>query len=85
MHPSPPPSLAQLPRGRAGVVEAVDGEDAVARRLRDLGFLPGTRVVMVRRAPLGDPTVYELRGTRFCLRRSEAGRVRMRPGSEDGP
>jgi Fe2+ transport system protein FeoA len=28
-----------------------------------------------RRAPLGDPRVYELRGTQLCLRRSEAARV----------
>lgn len=83
--PQPPaPSLAELPRGSAGVVEGVEGEDAIAHRLQDLGFLPGTRVVMVRRAPLGDPAVYELRGTRFCLRRSEAARIRMRSAG-DGP
>jgi len=56
----------------------------VSRRLLDLGFVPGTRVRVVRRAPLGDPTLYELRGTQLCLRRSEAARVRVRalpPGS----
>jgi Fe2+ transport system protein FeoA len=35
-------------------------------------------VLAVRRAPLGDPTVYEFRGTRLCLRHSEARRVQVR-------
>jgi Fe2+ transport system protein FeoA len=62
-----------------GVVEHVDPGSPVSRRLLDLGFVPGTRVRVLRRAPLGDPTVYELRGTQLCLRRSEAARVWVRP------
>lgn len=49
----------------------------MGRRLADLGFLPGTEVRVVRRAPLGDPTVFELRGFQLCLRRSEAALVRV--------
>jgi Fe2+ transport system protein FeoA len=30
---------------------------------------------VIRRAPLGDPTTYELRGSRFCLRRAEAEQI----------
>jgi ferrous iron transport protein A len=63
------------------VIESVDGGSAsgVGLRLLDLGFVPGTPVRAVRRAPLGDPTLYELRGTQLCLRRSEAERVIVRP------
>jgi ferrous iron transport protein A len=57
----------------------------VSRRLLDLGFTPDTRVQMVRRAPLGDPTSYELRGYRICLRHSEADRVQVRPEPLDAP
>ena len=60
-------------------MEHVDPGSPVSRRLLDLGFVPGTRVRVLRRAPLGDPTVYELRGTQLCLRRSEAARVWVRP------
>lgn len=66
------------------MVESVEDGSPVSRRLLDLGFLPGTTVRALRRAPLGDPTVYEVRGAQLCLRRSEAGRVRVRclpPGS----
>jgi ferrous iron transport protein A len=37
-------------------------------RLEELGFVPGTPVALVRRAPLGDPVEVELRGYRLCMR-----------------
>ena len=71
-------ALADLAPGESAEVEAVALEGALGQRLADLGFLPGTRVTLVRRAPLGDPSVYELRGSQLCLRRSEAARIRVR-------
>ena len=71
--------LARLPLGSSALVEAVEDGSAVSARLLDLGFVPGTKVLALRRAPLGDPTLYELRGTQLCLRRSEAERVQVRP------
>jgi Fe2+ transport system protein FeoA len=68
-------TLEQLKPGEAGVVFKVEGEDEVALRLSDLGFWPGTRVVVVRRAPLGDPVHYQLRGFDLALRSNEARRV----------
>lgn len=70
--------LADLHPGEAGFVVAVEGDDAIGRRLLDLGLLPGTAISVVRRAPLGDPVVYELRGYRLCLRRGEAARISVR-------
>ncbi|MCX8072316.1 MAG: FeoA domain-containing protein [Candidatus Binatia bacterium] len=43
----------------------------VSHRLLDLGFVPGTRLKIVRRAPLGDPVEIEIRGTRLCFRRRQ--------------
>ena len=71
--------LSELPPGARCVVESIDASTPIGRRLLELGFAPATQVEVVRRAPLGDPVVYELRGTRLCLRRSEAQRVRVRP------
>jgi Fe2+ transport system protein FeoA len=73
-------TLSDLPIGtRARVLRIVD-EDASGERLLDLGFLPGTPVMCRRRAPLGDPRVYELRGVQLCLRRSEAQRILVEAG-----
>jgi len=76
--------LSDVPVGGGGsVVGIVDRDDPVGDRLASLGFLPGTSVTVLRRAPLGDPTVYELRGYQLCLRRREAERVLV-TGAEAG-
>ena len=72
-------TLADLPPGAWGTVVGVLDSAPAAERLRDLGFLPNTRVRVMRRAPLGDPSIYELRGYRLCLRRTEAARIRVEP------
>ncbi len=81
--PQPPrpraSTLADVQPGAGARVAAVDGSTAVGRRLLDLGFVPGTDVRVVRRAPLGDPVEYELRGYRVCLRRAEALRIHVVP------
>lgn len=64
--------------GTTAVVCAVDGGiDQRGGRLEDLGFLVGTRVIVERRAALGDPTIYELRGMRVALRRVDAALVHV--------
>ena len=74
-----PVSLAALEPGADAVVALVQADGPVGRRLLDLGFVPDTPVRVLRRAPFGDPVVYELRGMRLCLRRSEAARVTVHP------
>jgi len=69
-------SLADLPiLGRARII----GIEAspFAGRLRDLGLCPGTIVEFDRRAPLGDPLVFLIRGTRLCLRRTAARTIEV--------
>jgi len=72
-------SLASLAPGHAARVISVDGSCRQGERMLDLGFIPGTRVEILKRAPLGDPVVYGLRGYRICLRASEAGLIHVRP------
>lgn len=69
--------LASLQPGERAVVVRVEVGGGVGRRLLDLGFIPGTPVRVIRRAPLGDPVAYEVRGTRICLRDREAAGVRV--------
>ena len=58
-------NLSQLPRRTSAEVEAVDdlrAHDPIARRLRELGFVPGEPVEIVAAAPFGgDPLLAELR------------------------
>lgn len=66
--------LCDLRPGETGQITQVSLEASpeVRERVLALGFVPGTVVRSVRKAPLGDPTEYELRGGRVSLRRSEA-------------
>lgn len=77
-------SLADLAPGERAVVSEVLVEGPVGRRLMDLGLLPQTPVQALRRSPLGDPTVYALRGYQLCLREVDAARVRIHPDPDGG-
>ncbi len=71
-------TLDRIARGGIARVLDIEGEpDAIARRLDDLGLRKGVEIRVLRRAPLGDPTVFELHGYQLCLRRSESARVRV--------
>ena len=72
-------SLTDLSPGDEAIVVDLHETGPIGRRLLDLGLLPNTRIKMVRRAPLGDPILFELRGYRLCLRGADAARVRVAP------
>jgi ferrous iron transport protein A len=74
-----PATLGALGLGARAVVRRLAMERPVARRLMELGLLPGTTVEVVRVAPLGDPLELRLRGYRLSIRRSEAIRVEVEP------
>lgn len=65
-------SLAQLPIGAQARVLAVTGTGAIARRLMEMGVVPGAPVRMIKAAPLGDPLEVRVRGYHLAVRREEA-------------
>jgi ferrous iron transport protein A len=71
--------LGDLEPGDRAVVRKVSGEPELLRRLMELGFVPGTTITLVRRAPMGDPIELRLRGTHFSIRNSEADRIDVDP------
>ncbi len=72
-------TLSELPAfASATVVDVRDiaEDDAIGRRLRELGFVRGEPVQIVGRGFFGgDPLLIQIGFTRFALRRSEAARV----------
>ena len=72
-------TLDQLAAGERGVIVSVDCPPTIARRLMELGVLPGTEVEVIRRAPLGDPMEIALRGVHLSLRKSEARHIDVTP------
>ena len=71
-------TLADLPHGRGGVVDRLDLPENDARRLMELGFIPGHSVIFTNRSPFGDPRVYLVDGAEVALRRDTALHIVLR-------
>ncbi len=71
--------LGDLEAGARATVRRVSGEPELLQRLMELGFVPGTTITLVRRAPMGDPIELRLRGTHFSIRHSEADLIDVDP------
>lgn len=82
--------LSSLMQGEHGTVLAVieDGQSlgdeqasTIARRLLELGFVPGAELEVVARMwPGDDPLAVRVGGSMFALRRREAQAIRVRRG-----
>jgi Fe2+ transport system protein FeoA len=59
-------------------VESLELPREIQHHLMHMGFVPEARVVVVRRAPAGDPTVYSIDGFEVALRRDTAQAIRVR-------
>lgn len=69
--------LTNLPIGEIATVVSVRGENAVTRRLMEMGVVPGVRVRVVKTAPFGDPIEVRLRGYNLAMRRAEADAIEI--------
>ena len=67
--------LSELKPGEKGVVSKVVGDREIRRRLLDMGLTRGTEIIVVRRAPLGDPVEFLLKGYNLSLRKRESENV----------
>ncbi|HLK64806.1 MAG TPA: FeoA family protein [Bryobacteraceae bacterium] len=70
--------LVDLRRGDAAVLDHIDLPGDDARRLMELGFLPGTTITAGLSAPGGDPRVFQVDGSEIALRRETARRMMVR-------
>ena len=68
-------SLAELGLDCPARIIGYSCDDAVSRRLFDLGFAPGQTATLVRRAPLRGPIMFSVGGNGIALRRAEADRI----------
>lgn len=71
-------TLAELRNGEQAVLETLDLPEDNARRLMELGFLPGHVVSAAHSAPSGDPRVFRVDGSEVALRRETARHLKIR-------
>ncbi|MBV6500359.1 MAG: hypothetical protein CJBNEKGG_02836 [Prosthecobacter sp.] len=70
-----PSTLAELPVGCRALVQSLPVGNAGLTRLRELGLTPGASVMVVRRAPLGEPIEITVRGSHLAMRNHEAAHI----------
>jgi len=75
-------TLDTLPIGSSAVIDQVGGEGALRRRLLDMGLTPGTRVLVRKASPLGDPIEIMLRGYELTLRLEDARNITLKEGGD---
>jgi ferrous iron transport protein A len=80
--PAGPATLVELEEGQGGILDRLDLPEDEARRLMELGFLPGHRVTAALAAPGGDPRVFRVDGAEIALRRETAARLVLRRNGE---
>jgi ferrous iron transport protein A len=71
-------TLADLERGQRCILDRLDLPEEMARRLMELGFLPGNEVIPGRQAPGGGPRVFQVDGSEVALREETAERLYVR-------
>lgn len=70
-------TLKEALPGDALKVIRVHGTGALRRRLLDLGITKGSRIDVLKTAPLGDPVEVTVRGYELSLRKSEGELVEV--------
>ncbi|MHA1607082.1 MAG: FeoA family protein [Candidatus Freyarchaeota archaeon] len=67
--------LSDMKPGENGVITKVTGVEELRRRLLDMGLVKGTRIHLIRNAPLKDPIEVSVKGYNLSLRRKEGENV----------
>lgn len=75
--------LSNFTIGETGLIKMVKGEGRIRRRLFDMGVTPGAEVVLIKKAPLGDPLEVKIRGYDLTLRKDEAIFVELEVDSKE--
>lgn len=69
--------LSDLKTGDEAIITKVLGHGAFRKRITEMGFVKGEKVIVIKNAPLLDPVEYEIMGYKVSLRRSEAELVEV--------
>ncbi|MSU58553.1 MAG: ferrous iron transport protein A [Pedosphaera sp.] len=75
---SAPQQLTTIAAGATATVTEINLPPASRPRLMEMGLLVGTKVELVRFAPMGDPVEIKVRGYNLTLRKSEAEQILVR-------
>lgn len=67
--------LSKLRPGQQGTIIHVGGNKVIRRRYIEMGLVRGETVFVQKKAPLGDPVQYEVKGYNISLRMADADKI----------
>lgn len=65
-------SMRQMGKNQTGTITSITAQGELARRIRDMGLIPGATITIKGRAPLKDPVALRVMGCTLTLRNNEA-------------
>ncbi len=68
-------TLRELPAGKMATIASVGGEGALRQHFLDMGVIPGSDVIFIKYAPLGDPMEFMIHGYELTLRVADAEKI----------
>lgn len=68
-------TLDKINVGDIVLINHIDGDNSLKRRLLDLGFVPNSLVKCVLVSPFKDPKAYKIAGNVIALRNSDAKNI----------
>ncbi|PUA31304.1 MAG: hypothetical protein B9J98_06840 [Candidatus Terraquivivens tikiterensis] len=78
--------LSELKVGEKGIIVRIEGSGFTKKRLLDMGLVKGAEITVIRKAPLGDPIEFLLKGYNLSLRKKDSDSVYVitEEGAENG-
>ena len=70
-------TLRDVSVGETVVVKKLNGEQALKRRLMDMGITKDSEIYVRKTAPLGDPVEITIRGYELSVRKEDASCVEI--------
>ena len=71
-------TLYELSLNTVGIINDLNCNGNIRRRLLDLGLVKGTKITPVFKSPSGDPTAYEIRKTLIALRKEDTELINLK-------
>jgi ferrous iron transport protein A len=71
-------NLSELRPGEQGILDRLELPEETAKRLMELGFVPGHVIEPALSAPGGEPRVYRVDGSEIAIRRETAKHLIIR-------
>lgn len=67
--------MRHMPVNTKAVIKRILTEGDLGRRIRDMGLVPGTEIMVIGKAPLRDPVALRVRDFTLTLRNNEAEHI----------